>query len=30
MLGGLEESEHGQAHAEELLAMAARERAEAR
>ena len=26
MLGGLEESEHGQAHAEELLAMAARER----
>ena len=27
MLGGLEESEHGQAHAEELLAMAARERA---
>ena len=26
MLGGLEESEFGQAHAEELLAMAARER----
>ena len=26
MLGGLEESEYGQAHAEELLAMAARER----
>ena len=26
MLGGLEESEHGRAHAEELLAMAARER----
>jgi DNA repair protein RecN (Recombination protein N) len=30
MLGGLEESEFGQAHAEELLAMAAREREAAR
>ncbi len=30
MLGGLEESEFGQAHAEELLAMAARERQAAR
>jgi DNA repair protein RecN (Recombination protein N) len=26
MLGGLEDSEHGQAHAEELLELAARER----
>jgi DNA repair protein RecN (Recombination protein N) len=26
MLGGLEDSEHGQAHAEELLAVAAQER----
>jgi DNA repair protein RecN (Recombination protein N) len=30
MLGGLEDSEHGQAHAEELLALAAREREAAR
>jgi DNA repair protein RecN (Recombination protein N) len=30
MLGGLEESEFGQAHAEELLTMAAREREAAR
>jgi hypothetical protein len=30
MLGGLEESEFGQAHAEELLAMADREREAAR
>ena len=30
MLGGMEESEFGQAHAEELLAMAAREREKAR
>jgi hypothetical protein len=30
MLGGLEESEFGQAHAEELLALADRERAAAR